>query len=252
MKESLSLIMNNPLLVAQATWILGMLLILALIVWARRAIHSHSTLVRRGEVAVMVDPQSGTFACFQPAGRHLKLPAIHTIKGTISTQVQSLDGHCQADTRDGYQLSLHWVMHYRLDPGAIEPTLQSAMADILLSDPTRIVALQTNHCLEKIIGQHTLETLRHQGVHVKINPQTTRSAVDCLAAYGIRVVTLRVEAIHWPETYKEPNREFIPPGLSEQDLSHQPDLNSASRNQPLPVARSGGSSGNLKTYARIV
>jgi len=244
MKESLSLMMNIPQLLTHAAWILGGLFILVLAAWTRWAIRQHSLRVRPGEVAVMVDPDSGTFMSFQPAGHYLKLPALQTVKGTIPTGVQSLNGDCQVDTRDGYPLSLYWIMHYRLDPGSIEPTLQPAMADILLSHPTRIAALQTNHCLEKIIGQHSLETLRQKGVHAKINPHSTRSAIDCLVAYGIKVVTLRIDAVYWPETHKQITRALVIPGLSEQDPSQQ--------TGPLTAAQSSRGSGTLEPYARIV
>lgn len=252
MKESLPLMMNIPQLLAHTTWILGGLFILVLAAWTRWAIRKHSFQVRPGEVAVMVDPHNGTFMSFQPAGHYLKLPALHAIKGTIHTGVQSLDGHCQVDTRDGYPLSLYWVMHYRLDPDSIEAPLQPAMADILLSHPTRIAALQTNHCLEKIIGQHTLETLRQQGVHAKINPHSTRSVVDCLVTYGIKVVTLRVDAVHWPETHKQLTRVLATPGLDEQDPSKRLGPSTASRTQPLPAALPGRDSVTFDPYARIV
>jgi hypothetical protein len=252
MKESLSLIMNTQQVVALATWILGGLLILVLVAWTQWTFRKHTLQVRPGEVAVMVDATSGAFVRFQPAGQYLKLPALYAIKGTIPTGVQSLEGHSQVVTRDGYTLSLYWIMHYRLTPGSIEPSLQAAMADILLSHPTRIAALQTNHCLGKIIGQQPVEILRQQGVHAKINPHSTRSAVNCLAAYGIQVVTLRVEAVHWPETHKQLTRALLTPSLDEQGSSQHISPRTASRTQPTPTALPGLGSGTLEPYTRIV
>ena len=202
MKESLHIIMNTFLLTDHTTWILGILFILGLAVWMISAVGKRSFVVRPGEVAVLADRRNGTFTGFRSAGLYLKLPALHTLRGTIATHPQSLAGRCEAITRDGYQLDLHWTVRYHLDPGIIEPTLQPSMAEILLSHPTRIAELQTNYCLKRIIGQHPLERLREEGVMPKVNPHSTRSAMDCLAAYGIMVESIQIETPHWSETGK--------------------------------------------------
>jgi regulator of protease activity HflC (stomatin/prohibitin superfamily) len=100
------------------------------------------------------------------------------------------------------------------------------MAEILLSHPTRIAELQTNYCLKRIIGQHTLGKLQEDGVIPKVNPESTQSAVDCLAAYGIMVESIQIKSLDWPEPGKAFVQELVVPRTSQQ--------NTAQRKEPRP------------------
>lgn len=198
MNEYWLLIMNifrNP---SGITLIVGMVSVLGLVLLTLRAVEKQTLVVRPGEVAVIVDPRSGTFADFWPSGRYWKPTGIQTLKGTISTRSKTLHGSCEVHTEDGYQVALHWNMNYHLNPDLIDPLLRPSMANILLSNPTRILELQTRHCLQKIVGLHTMGNLQRDGIQAKINCRSTRSASDCLAAYGIVVENFRINAVIWP------------------------------------------------------
>lgn len=220
MKQSWYTLMNNIQLPATPTWILGMLGIMGLVVLVYWLVRKHALVIHRDEVAIMFNLKNGSFAGFRPSGRYLLLPGGDHLKGTISTCKNQLQGTCEVHTRDGYPLNLSWVLEYQLDPESIDPVLQPSMADILLANPTKMADLQTNHCLEKITGQYTLEALRRDGVHQKINDLSTRSMIDCLAAYGILVDEIGIGSVQWPQENGFLYQDKTPSRLRESDLSH--------------------------------
>lgn len=220
MKQTWFALLNNLQNPADAVGIFLILAVMIMLILGIWQLRKHALVIRTGEVAVMFNRKRGTFCGFLPAGRHLVWPGSdRQLKGTISTCKKTLQGINKVYSRDGFPLTLTWTLVYRLNPGSIERVMQPSMAGILLSNPTRIAELQTIHCLEKIVGQHNLEVLRRDGVRQKVNACTTRSVVDCLAAYGIMVSEIKIGPVQWPTDYNLPSQSSVSARLSEDDLS---------------------------------
>lgn len=209
--------LQNPADAVRIIVILAVMIMLILGIWQLR---KHALVIRPGEVAVMFNRKRGTFCGFLTAGRHLVWPGSdRQLKGTISTCKKTLQGINTVYSRDGFSITLTWTLVYRLNPGAIDRVMQPSMAGILLSNPTRIAELQAIHCLEKIVGQHSLKVLQRDGIRQKVNACTTRSVVDCLAAYGIMVSEIQIGPVQWPTSYTLTNQASVSARLSEDDLS---------------------------------
>ena len=146
------------------------------------------------------------------------------MKGMLSTCQKILQGITKVYTRDGFPITVNWILAYRLDPKSIDPVMQASMAGILLSNPTRMAELQTVHCLEKIVGQYSLKVLRRNGIQEKVNGCTTRSVVDCLAAYGIVVSEIKIGFVQWPQNHGLDTQGTVLERLGEDDLSQMAEL----------------------------
>jgi hypothetical protein len=216
-------ILANPDQIAILLWCLGHILLIWFI------LRKYYVVVADEQVAVVYNLKKGAFACFWPAGRYLLLPKIEKLMGIISTAPESAKGISKAHTRDGWLITLEWMMNYKLNPCAIEPVLQPSMANILLSDPTRMAELHTNLCLQKIIERNTLEVLWQDGIPQKVNSQLTRSAVNCLVVYGIVVEEISINRVQWPDNRSDfAMRARTSKRLSEETIAHlakpRPDL----------------------------
>lgn len=224
MKQTWLTNINNFLHPSILTWALGLLVLILLY----SAIRKVTLVIRRNEVGIMYNPQKGTFAGFRPRGFYLLVPGIHHLKGTISTKEKELQGRCEVHTLDGFPINLNWALKYRLNPGSIDPVLQPSMAKVLLASPIRMVEVQTIHCLGKIAGQHTLEALWRDGIHQKVNACSTRSVIECLAAYGIQIDEIKIGLVQWPKQNGTANPKASINRLGEGNLSRlaepRPDL----------------------------
>ncbi len=142
------------------------------------------------QVAVIFRYQQEQIAIFLPTGRHLILPWVENFAGRLSTARQSTHGEIAIRARDGHKAAIIWLITYQLQPFDIAPGLRNAMADVLLTDPNKLVETQINACWQKVAERFTYENLQHKSRQKSENSALLRTLSGCLQPYGIQLTKL--------------------------------------------------------------
>jgi hypothetical protein len=158
--------------------------------------------------------------CFYPTGSYFLSPLSKKMLGIFSITAKTVSGQCSASTKDGNPITLDWILEYGLDPFSMDPVIQASMANILLSTPIKMAEVLTNQCLEKIIERYTLDAICREGFIKSVGFKSSRSAAVCLAAYGIVVEKVCINAIHYDQTRNwTPGGEQFSNRLGEGEMS---------------------------------
>jgi len=178
-------------------------LFIAILLWL--AFRKYHLAVRNGQTGIVEKCRQGNQIAFLSPGHYILFPWIQNLVGIISSEVETTRGLCQAITKDGFVTKIAWTMDYILVPNTIDQGIHPSTIKLMLIDPARMVDKFIKQCIHKNVERYPLDSLQRGNNQSKVDGLIEKTAVKCLAGYGIRVVQFQITTINKPIQIHIPN-----------------------------------------------